>query len=234
MSSPLFIGTRCLPGSVLNPPRRDPFAAALARSTMAPPSSSSHLYDLSASSPSSDHVPSFPPTVPTSPRQDSPSSMSGSAAFSAAAGAMAAFPSKKSSKKATWKCQYVLAVPPAVEAEPAGKGNKGKAPAAAEPHYLIRANSLAGYWELNRRFLRTMPPVISTPAPAIASIDGTAQAPLITPTAQISPDSLLGEGTRVGDRASIKKCVVGRHCNIGRGAKITGCVLWDFVTVEEK
>jgi translation initiation factor eIF-2B subunit gamma len=80
-----------------------------------------------------------------------------------------------------------------------------------------------------------MPPVISTPAqPAIASIDGTAQAPLITPTAQISPDSLLGEGTRVGDRASIKKCVVGRHCNIGRGAKITGCVLWDFVTVEEK
>lgn len=52
--------------------------------------------------------------------------------------------------------------------------------------------------------------------------------------AQISPDSLIGGSTRVAEKASIKKCVVGRHCVIGKGAKLTGCVLWDFVVVEEK
>jgi len=123
-----------------------------------------------------------------------------------------------------------------------GKGKDKAKASQAEPAYLIRANSLAGYWELNRRFLRTMPPTINVQPPPVTPTTtqdaATGQAgqagPPISATAQISPDSLLGEGTKVGDRASIKKCVVGRHCNIGRGAKLTGCVLWDFVTVEEK
>ncbi|MFS2022040.1 hypothetical protein ACEN88_36465 [Massilia sp. CT11-108] len=45
---------------------------------------------------------------------------------------------------------------------------------------------------------------------------------------------MIGQGSRVGEKASIKKCIIGRHCVIGKGAKLTGCVLWDFVVVEEK
>jgi translation initiation factor eIF-2B subunit gamma len=52
--------------------------------------------------------------------------------------------------------------------------------------------------------------------------------------AQIGPDSLIGQGTRVAEKAGIKKSIIGRHCVIGKGAKLTGCVLWDFVVVEEK
>lgn len=96
---------------------------------------------------------------------------------------------------------------------------KGKKPV-EEPEYVVRANSLPGYWEINRRAVRTLGGK-SSEAAEIAS------------TAQISPDSIVGDGVRVGDRASIKKSIVGRHCVIGRGAKLTGCVLWDWVTVEE-
>jgi translation initiation factor eIF-2B subunit gamma len=137
---------------------------------------------------------------------------------------------------AYWRCQVIVAAPPApTEPVVAVKGGKvDKSKLKAEADYLIRANSLAGYWEMNRRFLRTLAanaPV--TPRPQSAAEDSGTSA-LISSSAQISPDSLLGEGTRVGDRASIKKCIIGRHCVIGRGAKLTGCVLWDFVTVEEK
>jgi translation initiation factor eIF-2B subunit gamma len=109
-----------------------------------------------------------------------------------------------------WQCQVIITAPPT---PPNAK---------AESDYLIRVNSLAGYWELNRRFIRSL-------AGSSRPTDD-----LISPSAQISPDSLLGEGTRVGERASVKKCIVGRHCVIGKGAKLTGCILWDFVTVEEK
>lgn len=106
------------------------------------------------------------------------------------------------------------------KAEPIAPG----AAKGAEPDVVIRANSLPGYWELNRRFLRNV-------GPGQRDIEGNAN---IAQNAQISPDSVIGDSVRIGERASIKKTIIGRHCNIGRGAKLTGCVLWDFVTVEEK
>ena len=156
-----------------------------------------------------------------------------------------AFGRKKAKRRQpSWKCQVIICTPPTpAEKPPTGKSGKAdKHTSAVEREHLIRANSLAGYWELNRRFIRTYAAngqangtSISPRLPSTTITDDpTGSAPLVSPSAQISPDSLLGEGTRVGDRASIKKCVVGRHCHIGRGAKITGCVLWDFVTVEEK
>lgn len=108
-----------------------------------------------------------------------------------------------------------------------GKPDKSKV--VTEPEHLIRANSLAGYWELNRRLIRNLPT-----GPGSSPHIGSTEEGAISASAQISPDTIVGEGTRVGERASIKKCVVGRHCVIGRGAKLTGCVLWDFVVVEEK
>jgi len=147
--------------------------------------------------------------------------------------------------------------------ESAGRDSKGgkEKKGSVEEEYLIRANTIAGYWELNRRLLRSIPPPTSASSSSSNTITNNTSSPRstftnspinsqITPTpltsisnsnedpisssAQISFDTLLGESTRVGERASIKKSVIGRHCVIGRGAKITGCVLWDFVTVEEK
>jgi translation initiation factor eIF-2B subunit gamma len=132
----------------------------------------------------------------------------------------------------------------AAAAAPAKGGNKGKQSPGPEPEYLVRANSLAGYWEINRRLVRALGAANAGQAPGgvanvgVSAATGAAPAAAtaadeIADSAQISPDSLVGDGVRVGDRASIKKCIVGRHCNIGRGAKLTGCVLWDWVTVED-
>ena len=151
-----------------------------------------------------------------------------------------AFGRKKARQgQAPWTCR-VIVCGPAHTSEPTPTEKSGKVDKTKpniEPDHLIRANSLAGYWELNRRFLRNLSGSGPTTSPRVvntATMTDEAALPPLSSSAQISPDSLLGEGTRVGDRASIKKCIVGRHCNIGRGAKITGCVLWDFVTVEEK
>lgn len=215
--------------AVLAPARRDPFADALSRSTTASISTfgSKHA-DFSTSSPSSDQTP-LPRTGNASPITDGMEMSFDDISKERTS-------SNKLGSGAYWRCQVIVAAP-AAPTEPVvvvkgGKADKNKPKPEAD--YLIRANSLAGYWEMNRRFLRTLAAnAPTTPRPQPATEESGSPA-LISPTAQISPDSLLGEGTRVGDRASIKKCIIGRHCVIGRGAKLTGCVLWDFVTVEEK
>jgi len=244
--------------AVLCPPKRDIFASALARSTTATLGALSSLDQTVYASPSSDRHTSLPPTVAATPRGVvSPTGvdqMSNSGILARIHSTRKA--SKSSRPKPNWKCQAVV-IAPEPEQTPApttGKGKDKSKAGPAEPAYLIRANSLAGYWELNRRFLRTMPPskhaqpapgarpaVQPPPATAAAPQEETDQAgqavqagPPISPSAQISPDTLIGDGVRIGERATLKKCVVGRHCVIGRGAKLTGCVLWDFVTVGEK
>lgn len=215
--------------AVLDPPKRDIFASALALSTTSRSSARRLALAEGGSSFARDS-----PSPPGTASLESSVILSPSGSMSHKLDTTI----RKSKTPATWKCQTIVVVPQRVEATvQQGKGkDKAKTPP-AEPFHLIRANSLAGYWELNRRFLRTMAPTINVQPPATPTSarpeDGQA-VPAISPSAQISPDSLLGESTKVGEKASIKKCIVGRHCNIGRGAKLTGCVLWDFVTVEEK
>ncbi|OXH26893.1 translation initiation factor eIF-2B subunit gamma [Cryptococcus neoformans] len=216
---------------ILDPPSRDPLAEALARSTTAPPSRS--LLHPS-SSPSSDHTP-LPQTSPASPSGDVDTMYS--------SGVLPAAPSRtRKGFKPEWKCQVLVITPPPAPPTPApvqgkgGKQDKSRAPM-YEPEHLIRANSLAGYWELNRRFIKSLSSTIPAAkgAQPVRNIipEDAGTAPAISPAAQISPDSVLGEGTRVGEKASIKKCIIGRHCVIGKGAKLNNCVIWDFVTVEE-
>lgn len=56
---------------------------------------------------------------------------------------------------------------------------------------------------------------------------------LIDQKAQISGDSMIGLSTRVDERASIKRSVVGKHCVIGKMTKIVGCVLLDHCVIED-
>lgn len=58
-----------------------------------------------------------------------------------------------------------------------------------------------------------------------------AKRPLIDPKAQISTDSVIGQSTRVEERASVKKSIVGRHCVIGKMTKIAGCVILDHCVI---
>jgi translation initiation factor eIF-2B subunit gamma len=161
------------------------------------------------------------------------------AAFKAAVAANALKQHRKArgerAPKIPFTCRVIVSKPAAPAAPvpaPPVKGSKGKAAPEPEAEYLLRANSIAAYWEMNRRIVRGLGAAYAA-AGGAASGAPTPTGDDVAATAQISPDSLVGEGSRVGDKASIKKCVVGRHCNIGKGAKLTGCVLWDWVTVED-
>ncbi|KAH8116631.1 UDP-3-O-glucosamine N-acyltransferase [Phellopilus nigrolimitatus] len=86
--------------------------------------------------------------------------------------------------------------------------------------YAARANNVHAYLELNRAALKDLPP----PAHDTALVDM---------KSNISPDSLVGASTRVGERSTIKRSVVGRHCVIGKNAKLVGCVLMEYCIVED-
>ncbi|CAI5461329.1 unnamed protein product [Closterium sp. Yama58-4] len=50
-------------------------------------------------------------------------------------------------------------------------------------------------------------------------------------SALIGPDTLLGEGTVVAERAVVRGSVLGAHCLVGEGALVDGSFLWGGVTV---
>lgn len=43
----------------------------------------------------------------------------------------------------------------------------------------------------------------------------------------------MGEGTTIGEKVSVKRSVIGKHCTIADKVKITNCILMDHVTVCE-
>ena len=63
---------------------------------------------------------------------------------------------------------------------------------------------------------------------------GSASATWVDPKAQISSDSLVESFTRVGERTTIKRSVVGRGCTIGKNVKLTGTIVMDGVRIGDK
>ncbi|KAG6862207.1 hypothetical protein C0995_002137 [Termitomyces sp. Mi166 len=94
----------------------------------------------------------------------------------------------------------------------------------AEAGFATRVNTIPKFLEINRRFLSQVTYTLPT-EPKDRS--------LIDQKAQISSDTMIGGSTQVSERTTIKKSVIGRHCVIGKMAKIVGCVLLDHCVVED-
>ncbi|KAF8322193.1 hypothetical protein DL93DRAFT_2072048 [Clavulina sp. PMI_390] len=92
--------------------------------------------------------------------------------------------------------------------------------------YAGRANTIGGYFELNRQALAAAAAANNGPVP-------THLAPTYGPGAQISSDSQVARSARIGERTSIKKSVIGSHCMIGKNVKISGCVIMDYVEIKD-
>ncbi|XP_038056309.1 translation initiation factor eIF-2B subunit gamma-like [Patiria miniata] len=94
-----------------------------------------------------------------------------------------------------------------------------------ENGFCIRANTVAAYCEANRQI---------TQHRQILGDD-----PLIHPTAtiktksQVGQDSMLGEGTTVCEKVSIKRSIIGKHCTVGDKVKIINSVIMDHVNISE-
>jgi translation initiation factor eIF-2B subunit gamma len=55
----------------------------------------------------------------------------------------------------------------------------------------------------------------------------------ISPKSQIGSDCLLGDGTVIAEKSSIKRSIIGNHVNIGKHCKVTNCVIMDYVVIED-
>ena len=107
--------------------------------------------------------------------------------------------------------------------------------------FATRVNNLYSYLEINRRvrrdnqchrkmqLLKNSMQFLEREAQNQSGL--LVKGPLIDAKAQISTDSNIGQSTRVEERASIKKSVVGRHCVIGKMVKIAGCVILDHCVI---
>ncbi|KAI6009237.1 UDP-3-O-glucosamine N-acyltransferase [Pisolithus marmoratus] len=94
----------------------------------------------------------------------------------------------------------------------------------AKEGFCIRANDLPSYLEANRHFVNSASYTLPSD-PQMRS--------LIDPKSSISPDSTIGDFTKVDERATIKKSVIGKHCVIGKMAKIVGCVILDHCVIAD-
>jgi translation initiation factor eIF-2B subunit gamma len=57
--------------------------------------------------------------------------------------------------------------------------------------------------------------------------------PGVDPSAQIGGDVLIGDSSRVGERTTIKRSVVGAHCIIGKHVRVVNSVLMDHVQLAD-
>lgn len=89
----------------------------------------------------------------------------------------------------------------------------------------LRANNVAAYCEANRqvtaqRHLLGEEPLIH---PSISK----------SKSSGIGKDCMIGEGSSIGEHASVKRSIIGRHCTIGDKVKINNSIIMDHVTINE-
>ncbi|EGN99903.1 hypothetical protein SERLA73DRAFT_180193 [Serpula lacrymans var. lacrymans S7.3] len=94
----------------------------------------------------------------------------------------------------------------------------------AENGFTLRANNLGSYLDVNRHFLTSTSYSLPSEPQKRALIDQ---------KANISSDSAIGDFTRVEEKTSIKRSIVGSHCVIGKMVKIVGCVLLDHCVISD-
>ncbi|WFD23415.1 Translation initiation factor eIF-2B subunit gamma [Malassezia equina] len=114
----------------------------------------------------------------------------------------------------------------------------------ADDGFVARANTVPTFLECNRFLLKlassqAMQAALAAPFPLPATL-GCGTVPFeavkddespIHSRAQLSADCLVGTGTQIDERATIKHSILGRNCVIGKGVRIMRSVLMDGVVV---
>ncbi|XP_023530393.1 translation initiation factor eIF-2B subunit gamma-like isoform X2 [Cucurbita pepo subsp. pepo] len=99
----------------------------------------------------------------------------------------------------------------------------------ASSKYCARLYSIQAYSDINRDVIGE--------ASHLSGYSFSAQNNIIHPSAQlgskttVGPHCMLGEGSQMGDKCSVKRSVIGRHCRIGSNVKIANSIVMDHVTI---
>ena len=92
-------------------------------------------------------------------------------------------------------------------------------------NYCLRANTLPALMECTRQLMKSG--VAGGTGPKVAS------SAEISPRSQVGNDSLFGESSRLGERSSVKKSVVGSNCSLGSNVKVVNCIVMDGAIIED-
>ncbi|GAB4849495.1 hypothetical protein Ancab_004289 [Ancistrocladus abbreviatus] len=100
---------------------------------------------------------------------------------------------------------------------------------ASKGKYCARLNSIQAFNDINHDVIGE--------ASHLSGYSFSAQNNIIHPSAElgskttVGPHCMLGEGSQMGDKCSLKRSVVGRHCRIGSNVKIVNSVVMNHVTI---
>ncbi|XP_027103873.1 uncharacterized protein [Coffea arabica] len=100
---------------------------------------------------------------------------------------------------------------------------------ASNSNYCVRLNTIQAFSDINRDVIGD--------ASHLSGYSFSAQNNIIDPSAvlgsktTVGPQCMLGEGSQMGDKCSVKKSVIGRHCRIGSNVKIVNSIVMNHVTI---
>ncbi|CAO1616589.1 unnamed protein product [Parajaminaea phylloscopi] len=111
----------------------------------------------------------------------------------------------------------------------------------AEERFFARANTLPTYLECNRYLLRSLYAAgqsqrpLAFPLPSFAAPPSQGQRNEISSSAQLSPDTLLAPDSliKIGDRSSLKRCILSARTTVGRNVRLAGCILMEGAHVAD-
>eukprot|EP01111_Echinosteliopsis_oligospora_P013260 TRINITY_DN4715_c0_g1_i1.p1 TRINITY_DN4715_c0_g1~~TRINITY_DN4715_c0_g1_i1.p1 ORF type:complete len:320 (+),score=99.57 TRINITY_DN4715_c0_g1_i1:167-1126(+) len=95
--------------------------------------------------------------------------------------------------------------------------------------YCTRATDVATYLEANRDIARSA--AVYMPFEKKGKNNFIDESSNIHPQTQTGADCVVGAGSKMGERCSVKKSIIGKHCIIGDNVKITNSVIMDYVFI---
>jgi len=102
---------------------------------------------------------------------------------------------------------------------------------ANDSKYCMRLNSIQAFSDVNRDVIGE--------ASHLSGYIFSAHNNIIHPSAglgsqpTVGPHCMLGEGSQMGDKCSVKRSVIGRHCRIGSNVKVANSVIMNHVTIAD-
>jgi len=99
--------------------------------------------------------------------------------------------------------------------------------------YCHRVNTLDSYASANNDVANHRKPSGFSPLIPLTKNNFVDAGAEIDPKTQVGPDCVVGFGSSIGEKCSIKKSVIGNHCKIGSQCKIVNSVVMDHVTIED-
>ncbi|KAK7247116.1 hypothetical protein RIF29_41993 [Crotalaria pallida] len=100
---------------------------------------------------------------------------------------------------------------------------------AGSSKYCARLNSIQAYSDINRYVIGE--------ASHLSGYSFSSHNNIIDPSAElgakttVGPHCMLGEGSQMGDKCSVKRSVIGRHCRIGANVKVVNSIVMNHVTI---